>query len=471
MFLVRTVQRGRQTSPYRLLQDSSHSMQQNRTTHERSATSNEKLLERGRRAIAGGDSSTMRVLPYHLPLVASHGRGSRVWDVDGNEYIDLNMAFGPLLFGHCPEHVIAAVTDQITRYGSQLGFPTEITIQVAEKIQKLYPSIKLLRFANSGTEADVSAVRLARAYTGRPKIVQFEGHYHGWSDTLFNRYHAPLDELSSGPYGPALPGTRGLNGAPYESLVVRWNDFDSLERCLDDHPGQIAAVVMEPVMGNAGVIPPQPNYLENVRAATKDHGALLIFDEVITGMRVAAGGGQELYGVRPDITVISKALGGGYPVAAFGASREIMELVANGTMFHGGVFSGNAVVMAAANAVLEEVIANREAIYSDMRARADQLAAGADEIFTRADVPHVIQHVGPMLSFFLMSGAPQPIQEYRDVRLHCDFAKFIRLQHLMQRSGVYYHPNQFEPMFLSAVHTTDDIGIVLERLEQAVATL
>lgn len=446
-------------------------MQRVSTTHETYTDTNEQILQRGRRAIAGGDSSTMRVLPYHLPLVASHGRGSRVWDVDGNEYLDLNMAFGPLLFGHCPEHVIAAVTEQITQRGSQLGFPTEITISVAEKIQKLYPNMELLRFANSGTEADVSAVRLARAYTGRPKIVQFEGHYHGWSDTLFNRYHAPLEELSNGPYGPALPGTRGLNGAPHDNLVVRWNNIEALERCLEDHPGQIAAVIMEPIMGNAGVIAPEQDYLECVRALTRDHGVLLIFDEVITGLRVAAGGGQEFYGVRPDITVISKAVGGGYPVAAFGASREIMELVANGTMFHGGVFSGNAVVMAAANAVLEEVLAHGETIYRQMHAIADELARGAAEIFDRAGVPHVIHHVGPMISFFLMANKVETIREYRDVRSHCDFVKYIRLQHLMQKAGVYYHPNQFEPMFLSAVHTSEDIALVLERLEQAVACL
>ncbi len=446
-------------------------MQRAGTTPETYTNTNEQILQRGRRAIAGGDSSTMRVLPYHLPLVASHGRGSRVWDVDGNEYLDLNMAFGPLLFGHCPEHVVAAVTDQITNRGSQLGFPTEITIRVAEKIQKLYPNMELLRFANSGTEADVSATRLARAFTGRPIVVQFEGHYHGWSDTLFNRYHAPLDELSSGAYGPALSGTRGMNGAPYDNLVVRWNDIDALERTFLDHPGQVAAVIMEPVMGNAGVIAPERDYLESVRALTKDHGALLIFDEVISGLRVAAGGAQEFYGVMPDITVISKAVGGGYPVAAFGGSREIMELVATGTMFHGGVFSGNAVVMAAADAVLGEVIANGDKIYRHMHAISDELARGAGEIFEQAGIPHTIQYVGPMLSFFLFTDKVEPIREYRDVRRHCDFVKYIRLQHLMQKSGVYYHPNQFEPMFLSAVHTSEDIGLALERLEQAVACL
>src|SRR5579863_4162015 len=195
----------------------------NTVATERVVTANEKLLDRARRAIAGGDSSTMRVLPYHLPLVAVRGQGSRVWDADDKEYVDLNMAFGPLLLGHCPDQIVSRVTDQISRRGSQLGFPTEITVRVAEKIQQIYPSMELMRFANSGTEADVSAVRLARAFTFRPKIVQFEGHYHGWSDTLFNRYHAPLDELPTGPYGHTTPGTNGLNGAPRDNLLVRWN--------------------------------------------------------------------------------------------------------------------------------------------------------------------------------------------------------------------------------------------------------
>jgi glutamate-1-semialdehyde 2,1-aminomutase len=446
-------------------------MQSAHTVHGRSTVLSEELMQRARRAIAGGDSSTMRVLPYHLPLVASHGRGSRVWDADDNEYIDLNMAFGPLLLGHCPEQVIDAVVEQISRYGSQLGFPTEITVRVAEKIQRLYPSIELLRFANSGTEADVSAVRLARAFTGRPKIIQFEGHYHGWSDTLFNRYHAPLDQLPAGPYGSALPGTRGLNGAPHESLLVRWNDFGALERCLNDHRGQIAAVVMEPVMGNAGVIPPRPGYLAAVREATRDQGALLIFDEVITGMRVAPGGAQQLYKIKPDITVISKALGGGYPVAAFGASREIMQLVADGAMFHGGVYSGNAIVMAAAEAVLDEVLAHGESMYAHLNAIGAELSAGLGRILERAGVPHLMQHVGPMISMFLTDGPSPSIAEYRDVRRYCDFAKYIRLQHEMQKAGVYYHPNQFEPMFLSAAHTSEDLGIVLDRFEQAVACL
>jgi glutamate-1-semialdehyde 2,1-aminomutase len=440
-------------------------------TKDFSITASEQFLQRARRAIAGGDSSTMRVLPYHLPLVAAKGQGSHVWDVDGNEYIDLNMAFGPLIFGHCPDLIVSRVEEQIRNRGSQLGFPTEITVRVAERIQKLFPSMELMRFANSGTEACMSAARLARAFTDRPKLVQFEGHYHGWSDTLFNRYHAPLDELPTGPYGSTTSGTRGLNGAPHHNLLVRWNDIESLEACLNDHRGQIAGVIMEPVMGNGGVIPPKPDYLESVRSLTKDHEVLLIFDEVISGLRVGPGGAQDYFGVRPDITVISKSVGGGYPVAAFGASKEIMELVADGSMFHGGVFSGNAVVMAAAEAVLDELLANGENIYRHMYAVSDELCRGVGDILSRAKVPHLIQNVGPMISIFLTNGPVDGIHEYRDVRRHCDFAKYIRLQHKMQRSGIYYHPNQFEPLFLSAAHTNEDIATVLDRFEQAVARL
>jgi glutamate-1-semialdehyde 2,1-aminomutase len=431
----------------------------------------EKVLERGRQSIAGGDSSTMRVLPYHLPLVAARGQGSRVWDVDGNEYIDLNMAYGPLVLGHCPDAIIRAVTDQIRNRGSQLGFPTEITIRVAEKVKKLFPSMELMRFANSGTEANVSAARLSRAWTGRPKLIQFEGHYHGWSDTLFNRYHAPLEDLPHGPYGPAIPGTQGLNGAPRDNLVCRWNDADALEKCLNDHRGQVAGVVMEPVMGNAGTIPPLPGYLEAVRALTKEHEALLIFDEVITGMRVAAGGAQELYDIQPDITVISKGMGGGYPVAAFGASKEIMQLVVDGKMFHGGVYSGNAVVMSAAEVVLDEILAHRSEFYDKLNKLGNELTQGASRILSGAGIPHITQHVGPMISIFLTDGRVESLNDYREVRQHCDFAKYIRLQHLMQRSGVYFHPNQFEPLFLCVAHSSEDLGIVLERFEQAVAAL
>jgi glutamate-1-semialdehyde 2,1-aminomutase len=423
------------------------------------------LLERGRQSLAGGDSSNMRVLSYHMPLVAVRGNGSRVWDADGNEFIDLNMAYGPLLFGHRPQRVIEAVTRQISESGSMLGFPTEVSMRAAEKLKRLFPSIELLRFANSGTEAVASAVRLSRTVTGRSKVVVFEGHYHGWSDAIFHRYHAMPAELANHDFGPALPGTRGMNGAPQDLLVVPWNDLDALWRCLHRYGEHVAAIVMEPVMGNAGAIPPEPGYLQGVREASLDHGALLVFDEVITGLRVAAGGAQEHYMVSPDVTVLSKALGGGYPIAAFGASREIMDVIVRGQMFHGGVYSGNAMSAAAAEAVLDEIIAHRGEIYAHLHGVGNQLADGLCEIFSRLGVPHVVNHVGPIISLFLTKEDVGQIRCYRDVREHCDFQKYIEFQHYMQRLGVYFHPNQFETMFLSTAHTPDDIATVLERFE------
>ncbi len=433
----------------------------------RSTSRCEQALARASQSIAGGDSSTMRVLPYHLPLVADHGKGSHVWDVDGNEYLDLNMAYGPLLFGHCPERVIKSVVRQISEHGSQLGFPTEISARVAEKIKQLYPGMERLRFANSGTESCASAVRLARASTGKDLLIMFEGHYHGWSDAVFNKYHAPLEMLPECGYGPIIPGTIGLAGSPHEVIVVRWNDLDILEDCFREHGDRIAACIMEPVMGNAGVIPPEDGFLQGVRAMTLENDALLIFDEVITGFRVAAGGAQERYIVQPDITVISKALGSGYPVGAFGASRELMDMITSGKLFHGGVFSGNAVVMAAAEASMDLILENRSTMYQDMEQLSTQLADGLRDIFTDLDVPHIVQSVGPLLSLFLTDGKVEKMREYRDVRRHCRMDTYIEFQHAMQRSGVYFHPNQFEPMFLSTAHTAADIDFALDRFREA----
>jgi len=429
------------------------------------------FLERAKRSVAGGDSSTMRVLPYHPPLVMDRGAGCRVWDVDDNEYIDLNMAYGPLLFGHRPPFLMEAVGRQLQEKGSQLGFPQELNFLVAEKIKLLFPSIQLLRFANSGTEAIASAVRLARAYTGRSRIILFEGHYHGWSDAVFHRYHAAMEELSDDPIRPALPGTDGMNGAPHDAYVVSWNDVNALSKALEQMSGSVAAVVMEPVMGNASVIPPRPGYLAAVREITRQHGALLIFDEVITGMRVAAGGAQQLYGVTPDITVLSKALAGGFPVAAFGASADIMDLVASGKVFHGGVYSGNALVLAAAHAVLLRVLAEQDSLYAELEERGKQLADGIREIMSRRNIFHLVQNVGPMLSIVLTKAAAESLSNYRDVRLHADVERYIEFQHALLDRGVYIHPNQFEPLYISTAHRKEDIGEALDRFDDAIRHL
>jgi glutamate-1-semialdehyde 2,1-aminomutase len=431
-------------------------------------TRSEQLLERAKRSVAGGDSSTMRALPYQPALLVDRGAGCRVWDVDENEYIDMNMAYGPLLFGHRPPFLMASVIRQLQDKGSQLGFPQELSYLVAEKIKVLFPSIELLRFANSGTEAIASAIRLARAFTGRPNIILFEGHYHGWSDAVFHQYHAPLEALTDEPIRPAIPGTIGMSGAPRDAYVVSWNDAAALSEVLERMAGSVAAVVMEPVMGNAAVIPPLPGYLAAVREMTRQHGTLLIFDEVITGFRVAAGGAQQLYGTTPDITVLSKALGGGFPVAAFGAAAELMELVASGKLFHGGVYSGNALVLSAANAVLEHILAERDTLYPELYQRADQLANGCREILTRRGCPHFVQNVGPMLSIVLTAAATETLTDYRKVRRNADLARYIQFQHALLDRGVYIHPNQFEPLYLSTAHRKEDIDEVLGRIDDAI---
>jgi glutamate-1-semialdehyde 2,1-aminomutase len=401
-------------------------------------------------------------------LLVDRGAGCRVWDVDENEYIDMNMAYGPLLFGHRPPFLMASVIRQLQDKGSQLGFPQELSFLVAEKIKVLFPSIELLRFANSGTEAIASAIRLARAFTGRPNIILFEGHYHGWSDAVFHQYHAPLEVLTDEPIRPAIPGTIGMTGAPRDAYIVSWNDAAALSEALERIAGSVAAVVMEPVMGNAAVIPPLPGYLAAVREITRQHGTLLIFDEVITGFRVAAGGAQQLYDTAPDITVLSKALGGGFPVAAFGASAELMELVASGKLFHGGVYSGNALVLSAANAVLEHILAEKEGLYPELYQLADQLANGCREILTRRGWPHLVQNVGPMLSIVLTGAATETLTDYREVRRNADLARYIQFQHALLDRGVYIHPNQFEPLYLSTAHRKEDIDEVLGRIDDAI---
>ncbi|MBX3439785.1 MAG: aspartate aminotransferase family protein [Planctomycetaceae bacterium] len=423
------------------------------------------LMERARLSLAGGENSTMRVLPYHLPLVVDRGEGCRVWDVEGTEYLDFNMAYGPLLFGHRYPAVVDAVVRQVTESGSQLGFPAEVSIRVAEKVKQLFPSLELLRFSSTGSEAVAAAVRLARAFTGRKTIIAFEGHYHGSSDAVFHRYHAAVDELPRGPYGRALPGTIGLADAPNHLLTTRWNDIDSLARCLEDHRGSVAAVIMEPIMGNASVIAPDANYLATVQAMVRDAGALLIFDEVITGLRVAPGGAQQFYDVQPDITVLSKALGGGFPISCFGASREIMALIAEQKLFHGGVYSGNGLVMAAAEAMLDEIIEGQDRIYASLFDTAEQLVTGFRDIMQRLGIPHVVQSVGPLMSLLLTRGDVDQLRNYRDVREHVDFERYIRFQHALQRTGVYFHPNAFEPWFLSTAHSMRDIDDALERME------
>lgn len=424
-------------------------------------------LDRAKLTVAGGDSSSMRVLPYHPPLVAERGEGPWLYDLDGNRILDMNMAYGPLLFGHRADFVVNSIVRQVQDFGSQLGFPTRLTYATAELLQTLFPAMELMRFANSGTEAIASAIRLARVASGRQGIILCEGHYHGWSEAVFHRYHAPLEALGAEPGEPAMPGTAGMCG-PSDAFMIPWNDSAALEHCLKRHPGKIGALIMEPVMGNAGVIPPKPGYLDEVRAITKQYGVVLIFDEVITGMRIAAGGAQQRYGVKPDITIVSKILGGGTPIAAFGASKAMFEPILSGQLFHGGVYSGNAMVLAAAYAVLTAIIEKGQGLYDQLERSSERLTVEARKILDKYGVPSLVQNVGAMISVFLTNQDVKELNDYRAVRKYGNFENFIKLEHALLDKGIYIHPNMFEPMFPSAVHGDAEIDEFLNRFEDSI---
>jgi len=423
------------------------------------------ILARARKSVAGGANSTMRVLDYHLPLVISHSEGAHVWDVDGNKLIDMNMGYGTLIFGHRSQVVRNAIRRELDRRGTVLGFPHELSHQVAELVKKSFPSIDQLRFTSTGTEAVQTAVRLARAFTGRSHLVLFEGHYHGSSDAVFHRYHASIKELDERPAYEALPGTAGMAEAPHNVYVLSWNDKKAICTLLAEKGNSIAAVLMEPVMGNAGIIPPHEDFLDAVRQATIGCGALLIFDEVITGFRIARGGAQERYGVASDITVLSKAINGGVPLAAVGARADIMELMVNGNVFHGGVYSGNPLSLAATLAVQMEYERNSESIYHSLEKEADHLAEGLQNIFAEVGIPAIVQHVGPMLSlWFVDDENVKAPKSYREVCRGANAVRFIHFQQALQVRGVYVHPNHFEPWFLSTSHSADVIDSVLQRV-------
>ncbi len=425
------------------------------------------LIHKAKQNVAGGTSSTMRLPTYHLPLVVKRANGVRVWDADDNELIDMNMGYGPLIFGHRAPIVVDAINKEMELRGTILGFVHELSFQVAELIKKSIPSIELLRFSSSGTEVGQTAVRLARAYTKRSHIVIFEGHYHGSSDAVFHKYHAQLKDIEDVDIIDTLPGCEGMGGAPRNVYRIPWNNFEVLEKVFKEKGETIAAVIMEPVMGNAGVIPPVPRFLSKVRDITKEYNSLLIFDEIITGFRVARGGAQERYGVQSDLTMISKAMNGGVPISAIGGKREIMELLVEGRVFHGGVASGNPMCLAATLAVQKEYEKRGEEIYISLEDKSNMLRDGIIEIFNRLEVPVIVQDVGAMISMaFVESKDIKRFENYSDIKRWSNTNKYIKFQHELQCEGVYIHPNHFEPWYLSTSHSYPIIEDILDKIEK-----
>lgn len=428
------------------------------------------LYERACRTIPGGAGSTARLprngwKPY--PIFMAEGRGSRLRDVDGNEYIDYLLGLGPMILGHRHPEVTKAVTDAITEYGTCFGLPYELEIEAAEKVVAAVPGLEQVRFTNSGSEAVGTAVRLARATTGRRLIVRFEGHYHGWQDTVYWSNH--VDPQLAGPADRPRPVAMG-RGVPAELadtlIVLTWNDAESFVALMQERGEEVAAVLTEPAVFNTGCILPEPGYLELLREQTTKYGAMLIFDEVITGFRFARGGAREWFGVQPDLTTYAKGIGGGFPVAAIGGTTQAMALIADGTYSHSGTYNANVVQCAAVSATMD--IVSEPGLYERQRALGDRLGAGLKAIADAKGIDAYVEGIGTVFQLWFTD---RPIKNWRDAAAHAHEEVFTRWYQEMVVRGVLFHPLQFENLFVSLVHTDADIDETLNAAEAALTVV
>lgn len=423
--------------------------------------SSEELWQTARRYIPGGVNSPVRA--FHgvggTPVFAKAAKGSRLWDENGREYIDYVMSWGPMILGHAYPRIIEAVC-RTAADGTSFGMPTELENRLAQQIVECFPGIDKVRMVSSGTEAAMSAIRLARGFTGRDLIVKFEGCYHGHSDSL-------LAAAGSGLATFGIPDTRGVPASHTQTtLVLPYNDPDAVRMAYDKFGDQIAAVVLEPVAGNMGVVPPAAGYLAFLRDITRNHSSLLVFDEVISGLRVALGGAQELYGVSPDVTVLGKIIGGGLPAAAYGGRGEIMDCLApDGDVYQAGTLSGNPLAMAAGLATVEAL--REDPPYERLDALAKRLQEGLGDAARQVGVPVQSNRVGSMQTLFF---CPDPVSNYTSAK-RCDTARYASFFHGMLKRGISLAPSQFETAFVSTAHSEDDIEQTITAAREALSEL
>lgn len=406
-------------------------------------------FEKANKYIPGGVNSPVRAFKSVglNPVYISHGKGSKIYDIDGNEYIDYVSSWGPLILGHAFPKVVDAIKEAAER-GTSYGAPTIIESQVAELITQMVPSIDIVRMVNSGTEATMSALRLARGYTGRDMVVKFEGNYHGHADSF-------LIKAGSGAITLGLPDSPGVTkGTAKDTLSAKYNDLQSVEDLFKAHGDQIAAVILEPVAGNMGVVKPEEGFLKGLREITEKYGSLLIFDEVITGFRLAKGGAQEYYGVMPDLTTLGKIIGGGLPVGAYGGKKEIMEQLApKGSVYQAGTLSGNPLAMNAGFAMLNELNTNAD-IYPELERKAKILADGIEGNLKEAGLNGLINRVGSMMTLFFTQ---EKVVNSFETAMKSDTEKYSKYFKLALESGVYLAPSQFECAFVSYAQSDEEI--------------
>ncbi len=411
-----------------------------------------RLFEEAQKYLCGGVNSPVRAFKAvgMTPLFIERAQGSKIYDVDGNEYVDYVGSWGPMILGHAHPEVVAGLKEAAER-GTSYGAPTELEVELAKEVTRAFPSMEQVRMVSSGTEAAMSAIRLARGYTGRDKIIKFEGCYHGHADSL-------LVKAGSGATTLGIPDSKGVpSDFAQNTLTAAFNDLQSVERLIKAHGEEIACIILEPIAGNMGVIPPEEGFLAGLRALCDDKGIVLIFDEVITGFRVSYGGAQELYRVTPDLTCLGKVIGGGLPVGAFGGRKEIMERLApSGDVYQAGTLSGNPLAMTAGLITLR--VLRREGTYEQLAQKSDILCRGVREIAGEGELSFTCNQAGAMATFFFTEG---PVRDFPSAK-KSDTTLFSQFFSGMLNRSIYIAPSQFEALFLSVAHTEDDIGRTLE---------
>lgn len=414
------------------------------------------LFEKAKILMPGGVNSPVRAFdPY--PFFTSHSQGSKLYDVDNNSFIDYCLAYGPLILGHTHPKIIEAVKDQLIK-GTLYGTPSELEIKIAELIIKHYPSIDMLRLINSGTEATMHAIRAARGYTAKEKIIKFEGCYHGAHDSV-------LVKAGSGATTFSAPNSLGIPSATTKNtIVIPFNNLEVLDTVIKQNPDEIAAVILEPVIGNSGLILPKKGYLQEIRNITKEEGILLIFDEIITGFRLSYGGAQEYYNIVPDITTLGKVMGGGFPLAAYGGKKEIMEKISPlGKIYQASTFSGNPISVIAGLTTLKILFNEKDKLYNQLEQNCLKIKSGVLDTLNDLGITAQFNNIASMFQLFFTS---IPVNDY-NTACKADRRKFRAFHQELMKNHVFIPPSQFETCFISSAHSNDDLNKTLEAFDLA----